>query len=925
MKKTEGIPLTKPKSIWVKPIKIKLQLLKNLFNLFKDSLQGDFQKIPTDVLDTFSGLELKTEIGERGWLLVSRALMDAMIKLVEEHTDSIHVDAVVPDHLDIQLNEILENQAHYLDFDFFENPKKLKLLPAFQPVYCEFLADVGFEPAMADNICNRLTSYFVLALMDEWRKNAGYYQPLEDSIKTPFDKVGLEEKEWLHYLAWLKKQPDEPVFSETFGLRQVYIPLRGFYKEKVKGKDWDGGEGFKDRGGAEEYKKIAFDLEEKLIAWVNTADKNDALRIIAGGPGYGKSSFLKIFAARLAEDNIRVLFVPLHRFEIKDDLIDALQKFIRFNGYLTHGPLGNERLVVIFDGLDELAMQGRGLADAANQFIREIKMKLGNLNIQKNRLNVIVSGRDIIIQANEAEFRKENQLLHILPYYINEAERNEYKSKEGFLEIDQRNSWWENYGKIKGKAYPGLPKELKNEDLDKLTAQPLLNYLVALSFERGKIQFSQRTNLNEIYEDLLEAVHHRSYEEGRIHRAVDRLEYNHFVRILEEIALCAWQGDGRTTTAADIERHCKESGLDKILELFKQSAKEGIISFLTAFYFRKAGHRQQVTGEETFEFTHKSFGEYLAGRRIVNKIRQIHNKRRDREKNFDEGLGDKECLTEWIKLFGPKELDKDLLKFIANEIAALVKKNKEEVKGLQETVIRLINHMLKNGMPMETVALSSYFIENIQAINAEKALLIILSTIADFTGEISNIAWPSRTAFGELISRLQGQRTGFDNFILQFLKRLNLENAVLIIKDFFEANFQETNLSRVNLFMANLSRAYLRGANLKGVNLSEVYLWEADLSEANLSEANLRGADLREANLRKTNLSEANLSGANLRGANLKGANLRETDLREANLRDAKVTDEELKDAILADEATRKIRGRVIKKIKGQARNPKKD
>ncbi|HLP47582.1 MAG TPA: pentapeptide repeat-containing protein [Candidatus Kapabacteria bacterium] len=896
MKKTEGIPLTKPKSIWVKPIKIKLQLFKNLFNLFKDSLQGDFLKIPADVLDTFSGLELKTEIGERGWLLVSRALMDAMIKLVEEHTNSIHVDAVVPDHLDTQLNEILENQAHYLGFDFFENPKKLELLTAFQPVYCEFLADVGFEPAMADNICNRLTGYFVLALMDEWRKNAGYYQPLEDSIKTPFDKAGLEEKEWLHYLAWLKKQPDEPVFGETFGLRQVYIPLRGFHKEKVKGKDRDSGEGFKNSDGAEEYKKIAFDLEEKLIAWVDTADKNDALRIIAGGPGYGKSSFLKIFAARLAEINIRVLFVPLHRFEIKEDLIDALQKFIRFNGYLTHDLLGSERLVVIFDGLDELAMQGKGLADAANQFIREIKMKLGNLNSQKNRLQVIVSGRDIIIQANEAEFRKEHQLLHILPYYINEAERKEYTAKKGFLETDQRDSWWENYGKIKGKAYPGLPGELKNEDLDKLTVQPLLNYLVALSFERGKLQFSQHTNLNEIYEDLLGAVHHRSYDEGRIHRAVDRLEYNHFIRILEEIALCAWQGDGRTTTAADIEQHCQDAGLAKILECFKQSAKEGIISFMTAFYFRKAGQRQQATGEETFEFTHKSFGEFLAGRRIVNKIKQIHNKRREKESNFDEGLGDKECLTEWIKLFGPKELDKDLLKFIANEIEALGKKNKEEVKGLQETVIRLMNHMLKNGMPMETVALSSYFIENIQAINAEKALLIILSTIADITGEISNIAWPSLTAFGELISRLQGQRTGGDNFILRFLNRLNLEKAFLDIKDFYHANFQETNLSRVSLIMANLRRADLSEANLSEANLREANLWRADLRGANLREANLR-----EANLRGANLSEADLGGANLSGADLRGA---------------RVTEEELKVAKIDETTKIQVRGR--KRIKGQ-------
>jgi len=878
MNQTEGIKLTKPKSIWVKPVKIKLQLFKNLFNLFKDILQMDIPKIPGDVLDTFSGLELKTGIGERGWLLVSRALTQAMMELVEENQNGIDVKKVVrdvQDSLDDQLDVILENQEHFLGFDFFEKSRNLGLLAKIQPVYCEFLINVGFAPAMAGNICNRLPGYFVLALMDEWRKKSDYYKPLEVSMKTPFDKAGQEEIEWLHYLAWLKKQPDERIFDETFGLRQVYIPLRGYYKEKIISKDRDETIGFKDGADAEKYKRIAFDLEEQLSVWVDAADKDDALRIIAGGPGYGKSSFLKIFAAKLAEANTRVLFVPLHRFEIKDDLIEALQRFIRFNEYLNHDPLGSERLVVIFDGLDELAMQGRVLADAANQFIREIKMKLGNLNSQRTRLQVIISGRDIIIQANEAEFRKGRQLLHILPYYIEEWERRGYTAKKGFLEKDQRDAWWENYGKIKGKGYPGLPKELKNEDLDKLTAQPLLNYLVALSFERGKIQFSRHTNLNEIYEDLLEAVHHRSYEKSGVHQAVNRLEYNQFVRILEEIAVCAWQGDGRTTTAGEIERRCKDSGLDKILESFKEGAKAGIVSFMAAFYFRKAG--QQLKGEETFEFTHKSFGEFLAGRRIVNKIRQIDKERRDREKNFDDGWGDKECLTEWIKLFGPKQLDWDLLKFIGNEMVALGQKDKEEVKGLQATVIRLMNYMLKYGMPMETVLNAQgsrypYFIENIQAINAEKALLILLSTISDITGEISNIAWPSRTAFGELISRLQGQRKDAENFILRFLNRLNLENAVLLIKDFFCANFQKTHLRKASLNLANLRRADLNEADLSGANLRE----------ANLSGANLRGADLRGADLSGADLRRANLSGADLSGADLRGAQVTKEQLKEA-------------------------------------------
>jgi len=57
-----------------------------------------------------------------------------------------------------------------------------------------------------------------------------------------------------------------------------------------------------------------------------------------------------------------------------------------------------------------------------------------------------------------------------------------------------------------------LPKELIHPDLDEITAQPLLNYLVALSFTRGKLDFSSDINLNSIYSDLVAAVHERGYE-----------------------------------------------------------------------------------------------------------------------------------------------------------------------------------------------------------------------------------------------------------------------------------------------------------------------------------------------------------------------------------------------------------------------------
>ena len=49
-----------------------------------------------------------------------------------------------------------------------------------------------------------------------------------------------------------------------------------------------------------QYERFVVDLESELSAWLNKADNNDAIRVVSGGPGSGKSSFAKIFAAKQA-------------------------------------------------------------------------------------------------------------------------------------------------------------------------------------------------------------------------------------------------------------------------------------------------------------------------------------------------------------------------------------------------------------------------------------------------------------------------------------------------------------------------------------------------------------------------------------------------------------------------------------------------
>ncbi len=229
-----------------------------------------------------------------------------------------------------------------------------------------------------------------------------------------------------------------------------------------------------------------------------------------------------------------------------------------------------------------------------------------------------------------------------------------------------------------------MPTELAQANLQDITAQPLLNYLVALSYMRGTVQISETSNLNEIYADLLGAVYERGwasdqhpelqgtrtvYKRGwadNQHPALQGIEESHFVRILEEVALAAWHGDGRTTTVKAIEAHCDNSGLKGLLAAFQEGTKAGVTRLLMAFYFRQSGSLS--SGEKTFEFTHKSFGEYLTARRIVNGIDRIHTELERRRETFDGGWDERQALAYWAALCGPSAMDEYLFSFLCNEV-----------------------------------------------------------------------------------------------------------------------------------------------------------------------------------------------------------------------------------------------------------------
>jgi uncharacterized protein YjbI with pentapeptide repeats len=896
-----------------KPLPILKKSLKANFGDFTKALTkaganaaiGNWSGAATSGIDLVAAVGLGTTLAETAWLLTYRALCRATSLIAKECKDQRPESNLNLDELNSVIENALNNQVLSVNSRFFQYPDKHPIVEIVRPHLDAWLAASEISTADSRAIASRLPAYFGFCLHDEWRENPNVYEILRTQLDTPFTKATERLQGLSRYAAFLQKVVDEPLFLESFSLRQIFVPPRASYQSKTLPKIADATGTGKIASG-KPGKHVVVDLMSELKLWVDRGDKNDAIRLLSGGPGSGKSSLCKMFAAEQArKGKTSVLLIPMHHFSPTDDLVDAVGNFVKEDGFLNANPLdftqiGSETLLLIFDGLDELAMQGKIGERTAQDFVREVQRKVERFNQQQTRLQVLISGRELVIQANESSFRKDGQILYVLPYYIPEDERSAYSDANSLLSEDQRVVWWRRYGEVSGSGHTSLPTALQEEKFIEVTSQPLLNYLVALSLRRGKLDLAGAVNLNALYADLLKAIYERGWAANQ-HASIQGIDEAGFERILEEIALASWHGDGRTTTVAEIESHCRSSSLLPLLKQF-QTRMEGdaqaqITQLLAAFYFRQSGTDR--SGDRTFEFTHKSFGEYLTARRILREVRLATKKLAERSKSPDDGWDEREALHRWNLLCGQSAIDQYLLTFIRDEVRLQSAERETDVIAWQYCYVGLLNFALRNGMPMERLAPRPSFSEERRlSRNAEEALLVVMNACGTVSQKVSQINWGGRDSCGSWLGRLMGQRPLWEhNVTLKCLSYTSLANCNFHAFDFWHANLFGSDLSGSNFVAAECRYANFGKTNLWGTNFAYAHLRGAILSGAtqNIPEASLRemingSRGLRVRMLNYGRNAPVSFTGALMEHAVLENCTLLGADFEDAALDEAKIS-----------------------------------
>ena len=580
-----------------------------------------------------------------------------------------------------------------------------------------------------------------------------------------------------------------------------------------------------------------------------------------------------------------MFFVPLQGLDVNRDIDSIVDEFVRIAGRtgdcLPENPVNwvhnapNMKLLLIFDGLDEVARPDGADLEVTRKFLESLRFWLSQTNGNREpKVKAVVLGRPAA--AEDAALKlgglDGDRLLYVAPLCVLDEERLKREADEaieicdpeGLARRDDRRVLWDKYAGFDKRYGDEEPEALKEAGFEDLTIEPLLLYLLMFSGLAGKDWPEAKENRNRIYEAIFAKVHRRDKKEKPHITVADEGD---FFTLMECLGLAAWQNGGRTGSDEDFAKIRDGIYAPEKQELFKDLDCAKLSYVAVQFYTHQGGR------EGGYAFIHKSFGEYLTARALV-KISEVwcddHGKR-SRWDSFAE---------DWLRLTGGQRLTPEILTFMIDEARLRVKphgRDDADRKRAQRLVGQLADVAtltLRKGFPAHRVNPITRGDADWRRCesNQRNAETVLYATMH---------AWAEAAYPREAISRKEGDGgwepgpikvTWHEQALTPAAAMLGrardqwgngtIAKQIFARWDFSGQSFGIIDLNGVDLFGADLGRADLGRANLFGADLGR-----ADLGRANLEGADLEGADLEGAKCSRFNIDSARLHFAKCSGA----------------------------------------------------------
>ena len=662
--------------------------------------------------------ELEDSPEHRAWTFIASCVSTAGVMLLREPrmrcelTDSelrLHAQELVellPDHGNLAASDLTNLAlASFTQICIGHIPK---LVATAAP-------DAGLSDDQAKQAYRETLARSVTAVFD---RQSDLFSGMVEAVQGAASTADRRDIAWKRHSAWVRGLFHEmPVFSPDsdidIPLSSVYQKLRCYWNTEHEKEQPDGGDPLRYRTAT------VGDLHHTIDVWLEAPSPQDAVRLIAGGPGSGKSSFAKAYSAdRISKGTHRVLFVQLQHLAMHGTLKESIGRHLKArHGFkwpnktegFPENPLDwhgedTRSILLVFDGLDELTTNKDRENELTRKFVSNLKHVLNDLNSAGRPASALVLGRDGAMDAAlEDGDLSLDALIHVAP--IRAMTRNDLRLdrnpadkdiEEGFdpvqdpgnlMEGDSRIAYWEKWCRVRGTPDLAPSHAITHESMSELNVEPLLLHLLIISEFCGDRWEEAAENRNFVYYDILRKVFRRNKDKGL--DAYKQLEERHFFELMEVFGLAAFRGNGRTGDHEEFSQLRRRYANPKA----EHSLYSGIDGASLKNVALMVHSRQDVDGAG-FEFVHKSFGEYLAARALLGAADRLHKLWR----NDDIDEGEEQLALRWVDLIGGGKVSKPVLRFLSDECKLRCRSPKIEVI---DTLSGIFDWTLVHGFPVQ--------------------------------------------------------------------------------------------------------------------------------------------------------------------------------------------------------------------------------